>query len=111
MTLIDYETGEEISLPCRFEVCPRCEGKGVHDHPAFSNGISRDQFDEDPDFAEDYFKGRYDVRCSECNGERVVSVPDEEALTPEQARVLADHRNARAEEAAERRMRAQGIEF
>ncbi len=42
--LIEHATLEDgtIQLPSRVEVCPRCHGKGVHDHPAFSNGFCRD---------------------------------------------------------------------
>lgn len=71
--------GDEIehSLPARFKVCSRCEGAGSHVNPAIDgNGLTREDFDEDPDFAESYFRGDYDVRCSECKGARVVSVPD-----------------------------------
>jgi hypothetical protein len=69
-------TEVEATVPARFEVCDRCEGRGTHDHPAFSNGITSSDFDEDPDFREDYMRGAYDVSCSECRGLRVVAVPD-----------------------------------
>jgi hypothetical protein len=103
--------GNEVELPCHYVVCGRCNGTGVHDHPAFSNGLSREDFDEDPDFAEEYFRGTYDVRCSVCEGERVVSAPNEEQLTPEQKDWLKWHYESLAEAAAERRMRERGIEF
>lgn len=69
----------EISLPSRYEVCPCCEGKGSHDHPAFSNGITSSEWAEwDQEEREDYQKGIYDVPCEECKGLRVILVPDEE---------------------------------
>lgn len=69
----------EVELPTNLEVCDRCEGKGVHDHPAFSNGISGEEWngpDWDDDSRETYMSGGYDVVCSECRGLRVVPVVD-----------------------------------
>lgn len=109
--IITGQDGESISLPCHFEVCDRCNSTGVHDNPAFSNGIAQDQFDEDPDFREAYFRGDYDTKCMTCNGNRVISVPDEERCTPEQREALETHRRCQSEDAAERRMRERGIEF
>jgi hypothetical protein len=75
-------------LPGRYEVCERCRGRGVHDHEAFSDGITAEDFAEDPDFAEQYHKGWYDVPCSVCHGRRVVLVPEEENLSDDQKEAL-----------------------
>jgi hypothetical protein len=49
--------------------CYGCDGKGTMVNPAIdAGGISSRDFQEDPDFAEAYFSGAYDVRCSECGG-------------------------------------------
>jgi hypothetical protein len=78
------EEGEEVTLRCKFEVCHRCRGTGTHVNPAVDgHGISPEEFAEDPDFEEAYFSGVYDVRCEECNGDRVVPVPDPERNSPE----------------------------
>lgn len=69
----------ELPLPAKRVVCPRCDGSGVHDHPSFSNGVSGL---DDPDFAKEYFRGTYDVRCEECDGKNIVLVVDEDALAP-----------------------------
>jgi len=88
----------EAKLPGKYEVCDRCHGRGVHDRQAFSNGISSQDFMEDPDFAEDYFKGVYDVRCTVCGGKRVVLVPNEDNLNDEQKKILERYyENERAE--------------
>ncbi len=85
MATITFETLDEetrditVELPAKYEVCERCRGEGKHDHPAFSNGFSREDFDEDPDFEEGYFRGDYDVICEECKGRTTVLVVDEEA--------------------------------
>jgi hypothetical protein len=77
MIRFEYQD-EQYELPSRFELCPRCEGRGTHVNPAVDgNGISPEEFAEDPDFAESYFSGLYDVPCHTCGGRRVVEVPDE----------------------------------
>ena len=58
----------------QFAVCPTCDGNGTHVNPSIdSEGISAEQFYEDPDFEEAYFSGAYDVACAECGGQRVVT--------------------------------------
>lgn len=85
---------QERTLPARWAICDRCDGHGVHDPDAFSDGFSSQDFANDPDFAEEYFAGRYDVCCSECSGSGKVLVPAEEQLTTEQAQALACYREA-----------------
>ena len=77
--VLDDETaGLMVEIPAKYEVCSRCGGEGKHVNPAIDgNGLSREDFDADPDFEEGYLSGRYDVRCEECGGERVTLVPDE----------------------------------
>lgn len=75
---------ETVAFPAHYEVCGRCDGRGSHVNPAIDgHGLSREDFDEDPDFEEAYFGGVYDVTCYECKGLRVVPVVDEETLPPE----------------------------
>lgn len=85
-TVIEYTTynekDEEVveECPAKYAVCPRCDGKGTHVNPSVDgHGISREEFDQDPDFEEAYFDGVYDVVCYECKGERVILVPDEDS--------------------------------
>lgn len=78
-------------IPSKYEVCGRCDGKGVHDHPAFSNGITADEWngpDWDDESREMYVKGGYDVTCSACDGKRVVLVPDLERCSAEERELL-----------------------
>jgi hypothetical protein len=82
-TVVNDEGYEvEHSLPSRWEICDRCRGNGKHDHPAFANGLTQEDFDQDPDFREEYMRGRYDVRCDECRGAGKVLVPDEAVAEP-----------------------------
>ena len=99
-----------LTVPAKREVCPRCNGEGVHDHPAFSNGVSPEMWDDDPDFREDYLSGVHDVTCSECKGKRVVDEPDWDRMTERQQELANTHYQAlddcAAEAAAERRVGA-----
>lgn len=64
---------EEKEIPFRWGVCPTCDGKGSHVNPSIdANGLTAEDFYDDPDFAEDYSSGLYDVPCYECGGRRVV---------------------------------------
>jgi len=75
-----------------YEVCPVCRGKGTTVNPSIdAHGLTREDFAEDPDFAEMYWSGGFDQPCRACDGLRVVK--------PRRLRELGDH-------AAERRMRA-----
>lgn len=97
-TFIGYDRADnevEYSLPAKFEVCSRCHGTGSHVNPSIDgNGISPEEFDEDPDFEESYFRGDYDVCCEKCHGTRVVSVADLSRCTFAQKRALVRKRRA-----------------
>lgn len=72
--------GETHEIKCEYRVCGLCEGKGKHVNPAIdSHGISMSEFHDDPDFAEDYFGGLYDIPCNQCHGTRVEPWPVEES--------------------------------
>lgn len=79
------EFEEHVELPVRYAVCSTCDGKGTHVNPSIDCcGLTREDFDDDPVFAEDYFSGVYDVQCYGCGGKRVTPEIDETRLTPEQ---------------------------
>lgn len=85
--------GEEYhELPLKYEVCLTCEGKGSHVNPSIdAHGISAEEFYEDPEFEESYFRGDYDVRCYACGGLRVVPVPDVEQMNNFQKEIWSTH--------------------
>jgi hypothetical protein len=103
--IIENDEGEEISLPVKFEVCPTCEGKGTQ---ALHGLEVTDMVRDDPEFAEDYFRGFYDTICAGCRGQRVVEVVDERRLDAPTLKLWHEWCDAEAElramEAAERRM-------
>lgn len=102
---------EEQELPTRWEVCSVCDGEGKHVNPSIDcGGLSAEDFHEDPDFAEDYFSGTYDVTCNRCGGRTTERVVDWEAMTDEQREAYEEECQAeadfRAEQLAELRMGA-----
>lgn len=102
------EDGEEeqVVFPAHYEVCYRCRGAGKHVNPSIDgHGISREEFDMDPEFEENYFAGVYDVVCDECNGLRVVAVIDK-TLPPELQAKLELLEEQWAADAADRRIAA-----
>jgi hypothetical protein len=94
--------GHEIALvlPAKFEVCPTCEGKGTHVNPSIDgHGLTAEDFADDPDFEEAYFRGDYDVQCRRCKGERVVAVIDRPRLSKTQKAALRAHERQQEEAA------------
>ena len=92
--ILNDENGDDVEylIPAHYTVCNTCEGKGSHVNPAIdSHGLSREDFDDDPDFAEDYFAGRYDIPCNECRGKRVSPDINWDSLKPEIRKVVEDH--------------------
>lgn len=85
-----------------YHVCPDCEGKGTKDNlGAMTSDYLDEQFgtgSEREEFLGDYKAGMYDVLCSYCEGQRVV--------TGERLTEWEDELQYRAEIAAERRMGA-----
>ena len=50
-------------------ICPVCDGDGRVVNPNIdAHGLTAEDFDEDPDFAEDYASGLYDIPCTPCDG-------------------------------------------
>lgn len=72
----------EVELPGKYEVCYACHGEGTETLRDYD--FSARDFQEDPDFAEAYFGGRYDKPCRDCKGSRVVVVIDRGGCKPEQ---------------------------
>ena len=108
------DDGNEVieKIPAKREICHRCEGRGKHVNPSVDgNGISQEDFDQDPDFREAYFEGRYDVTCWDCEGEKVILSPNfdtqwEPGLKERYDSWMRDEQAYAAECAAERKMGA-----
>lgn len=56
-------------MASKWRICPACHGEGTCVNPNIdSNGLSAEDFADDPDFAEAYMGGAYDVNCGACGG-------------------------------------------
>ena len=98
-TWIDNE-GEEVTIevPAKFETCYVCRGKGKHVNPSIdAHGITQEEFYEDPDFAEQYWMGDYDVVCNECHGQRVIPVLNEDVVDPEHLKMIREYEQGEAD--------------
>lgn len=111
----DFDDEEyQAEFPAKWELCGTCEGRGSHVNPSVDcGGLSADDFYEDPDFREDYFRGAYDVQCYECHGRTTSPVMDFDRFTEQNQKdyeLLEAHWQSMAEldamYAAERRMGA-----
>lgn len=82
VTINDEDQRLFIPFQFKYGVCGTCDGKGTHVNPSIdAHGISPEEFDDDPDFRDNYFSGMYDVACYECQGRRVV--PELNSTLPE----------------------------
>lgn len=87
----DNGNEELIELPAVWTVCPRCKGSGSHVNPNIDgNGLTAEDFAEDPDFKEDYFSGIYDVTCYECNGRTTIPIVDEAKFSEKQKKIYEE---------------------
>lgn len=89
----ENEEGEEelIEIPARWEVCGLCNGAGQHINPSIdAHGLSREDFDRDPDFAEDYMNGRFDVPCYRCSGRSTEPVPDMSSCSEVKRKIIEE---------------------
>jgi hypothetical protein len=102
-TLPTEDGEEEVEAKVHFEVCPTCEGRGKYVNPNVDReGLTADDFSEDPDFAENYHSGLYDVGCVHCQGQRVVPVADDAAIRERIENHVNEQLAYRCECAAER---------
>lgn len=103
--IIEDENGLELHLPTHRVECFACEGTGKRALHGFD---VTDQVREDPDFAEDYFAGRYDTPCHGCRGTGLVNEVDEGKLSAEERKLWEEWQDQEAayhaERAYERRM-------
>ena len=92
MTVIIENDSEEWVVPVKYEVCDTCSGRGKHVNPSIdSHGISAEEFAEDPDFAQEYWRGTYDVPCAECHGQRVSITINEARMTDNELKRVTKH--------------------
>lgn len=95
------DDGTEVELPTTWTVCDVCHGNGKHVNPAIDcNGLSADDFADDPDFADAYMAGAYDVTCNRCGGRTTVRAVDWSRLSPEHRAAYEQQLRAEADDRA-----------
>ncbi len=69
----DLEEVRPVWFPIEWIVCSGCQGRGEYVNPSIdSHGLSQEDFDQDPDFRDDYRSGVYNVTCELCKGRAVM---------------------------------------
>lgn len=63
----------------KYRVCPTCRGEGKIVNPSVSVWTESDR-DEDPEGFDNMMQGLYDVACTECRGQRVVTSEEHDAF-------------------------------
>jgi hypothetical protein len=102
----DEETEATVQFPAVYQVCSLCDGRGNVVNPSIdAGGISSEDFYDDPEFAEDYQSGVYDITCPQCSGKRVEPIVDESRLNDEQKAAMEHMEEAAREEEYDRRTR------
>ena len=102
--LRDFAEHHGIQVAYKNELCGSCDGEGSR---ALHGLVISGEALEDRDFMEDYMGGEYDTRCEDCNGEKVVKVPDldrmDDATKKAWERWMRDVRRDNAESLSEMR--------
>jgi hypothetical protein len=77
-----------VELPAHWAICYHCDGDGKSS--AHLGVFTREDFDEDPDFMEDYIAGEYDVPCPCCKGSgKLLEIGRDRCTTEDQRKALA----------------------
>lgn len=97
----DDGNAKSVRVPVTFQICETCDGRGVHANPSIDeNGITEEEFDQDPDFREHYFRGGYDVKCYECGGNKVIPVLDFHRADSETRKLMEQYQEEEQEREA-----------
>ncbi len=98
---VEDADGIERMLPTRWETCDVCDGKGTHVNPNIDRqGLTAEDFHDDPDFFDNYRRGDYDISCNRCGGRRVIAVVDEDHTEAHLLKLYRAQCDAEAEDAA-----------
>jgi hypothetical protein len=84
-----------VELPAHWVICGVCDGDGKTS--AGLGSFTQEDFEEDPDFAEEYMAGGYDVQCPCCRGRGSVKEIDRDRCTTEEQKAALKHLDDKAE--------------
>ena len=93
----------QVVLPCKVDWCGCCDGSGTRSrYDVEGYDINAMLYDEDgiidEQFAEDYFNGRTDIKCDECEGTRIQTMMDFESCNELQKEIVQEQRRIENEE-------------
>ena len=77
LSLIDFETDEEVEIPATLDACSWCLGTGVSNNGGYDV---------------------HDITCPKCKGTCMVLAPNLEECTEAQLEIVEAHRNAAQED-------------
>lgn len=110
MNLSDPDTGEDLMLPAKWEICDTCNGDGGSS--AYLGAFTGDEWAEmDYDWKEQYIKGSFDRNCDDCRGTGKVLFPILELCNARQKEAWELECAYRADRAHEAMLRERGIEY
>ena len=73
-------------------VCPRCDGEGTVLNPEIGGAtFTAEDFEDDPDLADNLKSGVYDVQCPACKGNKVITEGDYKEWSDAEAERMQDH--------------------
>lgn len=68
-------------MKTKWKICSVCRGDGKVVNPNIdAHGLTAEDFYDDPDFAENYRSGSYDITCAACHGSGKMRPGDLERL-------------------------------
>lgn len=85
VTIYSNRMEHVVAFPTKWIICPDCDGRAVTTRNiecgggGFTASEWREALDDDPDFGDDYFFGRYDEPCPTCKGRSTIQEIDREA--------------------------------
>ena len=75
----------EYTLNITRVICSLCRGYGKVVNPSIDcNGLTQEEFDQEPGFEENYNAGMYDITCPQCKGKsiEITPIPPQELKKP-----------------------------
>lgn len=94
---------KKVILPCKVDWCECCDGSGTRSrYDVEGYNINEMMYDEDgiidEVFAEDYFNGKTDIVCDECEGRRIQTIMDFESCNEFQKEIVKEQRRVEYKE-------------
>ena len=104
--LIGKADGIYAKLPATVDWCPCCNGSGYRSkYDVEGYDINEMMYEDgvlDREFAEDYFGGKTDVVCNECEGTKIQNIVDYDSCNEVEKEIVKHNQQAYRDEAEDR---------